>query len=439
MSSENIPHERWIILGLHLLIYVSLLLGYWGYVSAVFEYMGFANDFSGLKVVVGGLVAMVMAIALPTKRTPSSFFLHFILATAVTPALVFMAGADAPWEYGFLTATAFLLVTCVALVPLNIPLPRPFVTASFLLVLLSSCAVSVVLLVGVTGGYKYLNFDLSSVYEFRRAASEASLPIFAYIVPATTKAIIPLGIVLAIVQRRYLLIALFFVCSVLLGAMTNHRAPFFYPIVTLAMFVLATRPQPITWLLALLFGLVGAGIFDGVVINPDGDNYTPWFATLGLRRTFMVPALLNANYLEYFSLSPKLFWADSILTLGLVDNPHGLSAARLIGVEYFGGQETNANVGWIGSGIAQAGYWGLAIYSLGLGLVLQLGDRYAHRLGFGVILALWVVPVWTAALSSDFPTLFLTHGFIVLLLLASAVSLIDPLNTSARRSVPVSA
>ena len=155
------------------------------------------------------------------------------------------------------------------------------------------------------------------------------------------------------------------------------------------------------------------------------------FGNLFVRRSLLVPSLLNWAYFDFFSVNPNTYWADSKLSLGMISSPYDLGIAELIGREFMGNEETHANTGWIGSGMANAGYVGIALYSVFLGLLLSLLDAYAKKLGYSLILAIFVLNVMTATQSADFTTMLLTHGLFALLLI---VMLLQPNQESVHDS-----
>jgi hypothetical protein len=413
--------SKWLVLLLHLAIYAILQIAYVVYVSVLFEYEGYINQISFTKSVAGASAVAFAAILLPRKYKPSAFFLHLILVAAVTPAMVFMGGADAPWEFGIVFFLAFLLVAVVGSQDVDLPLPSATVTPNFLMLVTLGVASLTVVIVALLGGYRFLNFDFSQVYEFRREAADSLPSAFAYILPTVTKAIIPVGIVLAYQQQRIATCIALVGCSFLLAAMSNHKAPFFYPLIVLGGLALAEKSQPITWLLVIVLSTVAVGSVAGLLVVIGEQEQVKWIGTLVIRRLLFLPALLSFFHWEFFSGAEYIYWADSRLSLGITDNPHGEKMAVLIGIEYFG-RDVNANSGWVGSGMGQAGYFGVGLYSIGLACLLLLGNRLAERLGPGPAVGLFVLPVLTGACVTDFSLLFVSHGTAVLILLASCVS-----------------
>ena len=85
---------------------------------------------------------------------------------------------------------------------------------------------------------------------------------------------------------------------------------------------------------------------------------------------------------------------------------------------YLGNEQSGANNGFISSGFAHAGIFGVFFYSLIVGLTLRMiNDITFNKLPLWLALSLCVVPLRALLISSDLFTTFLTHGFIAALLL----------------------
>ena len=144
-----------------------------------------------------------------------------------------------------------------------------------------------------------------------------------------------------------------------------------------------------------------------------------FFGSLLLRRVYFVPAQINYFYYDYFSLNSFILWAESKLTLGLIDYPYSLSTTHRIGLEYFNSENTGANTGWIGSGYAQLGFMGMMIYSFIIGLIFSYINSFSKGINKNIIVAIMIIPLFSLTLSSDLPTALVTHGVLGALILLS--------------------
>ena len=145
------------------------------------------------------------------------------------------------------------------------------------------------------------------------------------------------------------------------------------------------------------------------------SDFSGWFGSLFVRRGLLVPVYLNWCYWDFFSNSQYYYWASSKISLGLIPEPYGMSMSSMIGSIFASG--ANANTGWIGSGMGNAGYFGAFLYSILIGLLFSIFDGFSNKIGRKFVIAVFSVPVLTMIQSTDFPTMFLTHGLVFLVLL----------------------
>jgi hypothetical protein len=93
------------------------------------------------------------------------------------------------------------------------------------------------------------------------------------------------------------------------------------------------------------------------------------------------------------------------------------NGSRLIGEDFFGKEGMNANTGWIGSGYMNAGYFGVILYAMLMGLVLRVLDNLSTRRRLGLVVSLSLLPMIAMITSADLPTGMLTHGGGIVILL----------------------
>ena len=402
------------LLALHLVLFASLLWVYTTYVVDIFGYAGFHDALNVGKALLSPVALLAAFALLRNNGLPSYFFLNLILAFIVTPSLVLFSGSDLPFEFIAVTWTAFALVAAVVFFLRLRRLRTHTVSATRLLPWIVSSGLLLVVGILALGGARYLNFDLTRVYDFRRDAS-ANLPgVFQYLVPTFSNAIVPSGIVLSMHYRRWGLLLLSVSCSVLLFALSSNRLPLFIPVVLATVYWFSRHPRAIDATLLALIAAVAVGGADFHLMQSGVGGLAGLFGSLGVRRALLVPSLMNWSYFDFFSVHPHTYWSDSKVTLGLVDPVYDIGIADLIGRDVFG-RDMHANAGWIGSGMANAGYAGIALYSVALGLLLSLLDACARTLGYTLVLAVFLIPVLSVAVSSDLTTMLLTHGLLVLL------------------------
>ena len=96
---------------------------------------------------------------------------------------------------------------------------------------------------------------------------------------------------------------------------------------------------------------------------------------------------------------------------------NSISFLNINGYRYFNNIDFNANTGWIGSGYAQAGFYGALFYSIILAFFCKIGDFFAIKHGLPICLCVLAGPSLAMIASSDTLTGLLTNGGIFALIM----------------------
>jgi hypothetical protein len=133
------------------------------------------------------------------------------------------------------------------------------------------------------------------------------------------------------------------------------------------------------------------------------------------QRLFFMSSLLDIYYFDFFEGKP-LYWSSSFLKPFLT-YPYDIPPAFLIGKEYFGNAEIQANNGIISDGYTNFGMLGVLFNILVTVIIIRIIDaqKISHRF-FGVFFIMF-----TTFQSSALSTLLLTHGIVILLLVSILV------------------
>jgi hypothetical protein len=154
-----------------------------------------------------------------------------------------------------------------------------------------------------------------------------------------------------------------------------------------------------------------------------------WAKAIIIDRFLLLPAQLNFYYYDFFSQNPKIFWTDSkwLLIGKIFDYPYSLPLPMVIGDTYFNNPEINANTGWIGSGYAHAGFLGMTVYAIVIGLVFKYLDFKVKTLDKNFIIISFSPFIISLFFSSDLKTVFISDGLLLYLLLLSSLNQIKEL------------
>lgn len=401
----------------YVLSYFIMILLYGLYVTKNWEYMGFTANFNWIKFTLSTFVISFFSIITPTGLNTRSFFLNIIIISNLIPSMTLYAYADQPTYAAIVICMAISIVYVISAVQLN-TLSLIGINAEILMwisVLVTGC---LILAFYFIGGFRHFNLDIWKVYDYRRAAA-AELPgAFSYLSPIFSSILTPFGILISIIYRKYVVFAFFLGASIMQFGFTSHKSILFSPFVALGIYFILLRfrrflPIQIILLLSLSVGMIATLMMAG----PDDSSIWGNYNTLFIRRTLMVPSLLDYTYFDFFSKNEYYYWASSKLTFGLVDSPYTISSAKLIGDVYYNNADMSANTGFIGSGFAQAGILGVIFYSFGTGLILAILQAYGRRLGHTFVIAIAFQSALNMFSSTDFLTLFMTHGMMILIIL----------------------
>lgn len=137
--------------------------------------------------------------------------------------------------------------------------------------------------------------------------------------------------------------------------------------------------------------------------------------------------MLNTLFLDFFERNPIYYWSASRFTSWIHENPYGTTAPYVIGIKYFASPQMAANTGAIGSGHANAGLFGVALYSVKIGLFIGVLNAYGARIGHAAVAAVSFDVVFYVVTSTDLTTALLTHRLLLLVfILALSPSMVEP-------------
>ncbi|SEH18295.1 hypothetical protein SAMN05428974_2522 [Sphingopyxis sp. YR583] len=372
-------------------------------------------------------IAIPIAIALApftllTRNRIASFVLTLNILFILIPTGVCAWNGAVPLSVFHLTFASSVVIAVVASYPANMkirPVPQASIDYSLWILLAIFALIFIILFIS---GTQFLNFSLVEVYEFRDQARESLPVIFEYARSTATASMLPVGVALALRDKRIILVAGYAVGAVFLFALSSHKAilfSFLFLIITFYSFRFRYNYMMI-WAagfvgFAVLFyienALMGRGILES---NFVGD--------LLLRRTIFTPALLNGYYVDFFSGNPMYYWSNSKITLGFMQPPYSIGPSYVIGGFMFGDFTLSANTGIIGSGYANAGMIGVFAYSLMTGLILSYLNFCDNERSPAIMCTYFAMLFHTIFRDTDLITAFLNHGLLIFLVLVLLVS-----------------
>ena len=412
-SRFGIPKKR-IYLVLSVILYKLILdFSYIEIISTRFEYADFQLNYSLNNYVISWVFLLYSLIFVKFKiNKVSDFFFITMLINLLVPLFV-LYGLDNRYSIFPVTITTLGVSLTYQFSKLNIFHKLKTLrinNGKYITVAISSICVLFLVF-----WYNYvnvrLNFNFFDVYEFRHENKElAGGGLLTYIISWTYQVFNILLLILSIHYRKYTYILIILIIQIFFFAASAHKSILFYPLLILFLKYYTDRFNynhnlVLIYSLILIFPLASYFIYS--------DIFSSSFI---LRRVFLIPAKLTYVYFDFFKDNPHVYWSNSFLSF-FSEYPYSEPYKTLIG-QFYGFEDASANNGYISSGYAQGGVFGVFIYVFILGLILNLIDILVkNSLPLWIALSLTIIPFRSIQLSSDLLIVILTHGFIVVILM----------------------
>jgi hypothetical protein len=342
-------------------------------------------------------------------KTVSDVFLFMATLFLVAPMTSeYGLNAARPLAPVMTAVIALLLVDLVARIRLlDVISTHPVPGGRMLVIVLSVIAILYLVAWGYfSGAFQYFSFDVRRVYEFRDKVTELlDVGVLGYFNLWTYKVFTIFLVCVLLQYRRFGLLLLVLACQIYFFGLTSHRIVLFLPLLAIGLWLYLGRldqlaPMPYVTADGLLFALYlhQAWSIDSI---PE----------IAIRRAFFVPSGLVFQWFDYFDAHPHIYWADKILA-SFSDGVYvRVNIPRLIGDYLVPGSNSAANSGMVAAGYAQAGYLGVTLYAIILGLVLSvLNGIVRSGVPLWLVAALSIGPLRTAVADSDLFTALLSHG-----------------------------
>lgn len=391
------------------LYFFFMIYVYMNFISKIYEYSGFYKDFNFVNIVIAFIAVLVIYFAVPCEND-LHYYYHLMLAVLFVPSMVLFSVGSPGLSYFFAN---FICISIVIAVPYFIRVKSLKVCEVNLnLILYAFVFVVLVYFLGIIfkGGLGYFNLNFKKVYELRSLSATNLGGLYDYASPVVGKIVVPLLIVLSAIKKKWFFLILGVLSSVLIFSFTSHKSPLFYPVLILIFYYFSKKNFSIYILLGCIFVVV-VSILDFVFIEYTGG----WFGSIFVRRALLVPSYLNYCYIDFFTGHTPYFWSESKITFGQVASPYQLKTVNLIGDIYFNKPDMSANAGWIGSGFANASWYGAIFYSFLVGLLVSFLASFGKAIDGRFVFASSSIVLLAILTSTDLITSLMTHGLIFLI------------------------
>lgn len=401
----------------------ALDYSYINYVSEVFQYAGFLLDFSIFNYVLSTIIVTLFVFLVPYNFNKiSDWFLNFFFLLVLMPiACMYGLNKNLSISVFLLNILVFLILYIILKIKQIKVLNFSKVKNGESLFLFLSVFVIFYLISWyiLTGAISNFNLDFSKVYEFREINSELTNIGVASYVNNWVYQIFSLALLgYGFLKKNKFIIIFSIVSQIIFFGVSAHKSVLFsiFMIAGLYFYFKISKSLIVIPIFLSLLIMISMTIY----LNDNFSIYPSMF----IRRFIFVPAQLSYAYFDFFQINPYDFWSRSFLSsINSTHYPDGVS--KTIG--YFLGTEASANNGFVSSGYAQAGLFGVILYASLTGYILKnidyLAKANSYPLWFSLILI--VNPLKNLILSSDLFTVLLTHGLLISILLLFLLNNID--------------
>jgi hypothetical protein len=359
------------------------------------------------------LYALNLLTLRPNQHSVGNIFQVMATLFVVAPLTSeFGLDSDKPIEPVLATIVAFFVAKLVSELDLFNSSKRPGMSQGRYLATITAIG-GIVYLVAwsiVSGAVANFNLQPELVYEFRdKSALMLDVGMLAYINLWIYNTFTIYLVCVSLEKKRYYLLVPLLALQAYFGGVTNHKSVAFMPLLAIGFwyFLAGTKklyPMPLA-LAVLILGSLGVYYIWDYSLVPG----------LVVRRTFYVPSGLTFVWFDFFDHQPFVFWSDSLLAR-FVDTKYtgGIKIPFVVGDYILPNNDLAANNGMVSAGYSQAGYAGILLYSVILGIILN-GINHMAKTGVPLWMAtaMTIVPLRIAISDSDLPTAILSHGIMI--------------------------
>lgn len=385
-----------------------------------YEYFGYTASFNLINAIVSFIYLGILScfLVIQTDNIKALYVLMIILQVVI-PMLCLYTFAE---KFVIFDLYMFMSFSCVIVVSIVGSVRISYITnlsnVSFNNLFLPLLTIVILFTLAryiVLNGLSVFNLDITKVYDYRLLLRESMTGILAYLDSWTVKVINPFCIVYSLYRKNKSLVVFYVTLQVLLFGFSSHKSVLFSALILVCFFYITPFFQRRKWFIIWIF-IVACFAPLLLYFKEISGMWSSIF-----RRVFFVPATLNFYYYEYFSMNSFDWFRQSFLR-HFVSSNYDLLLPRIIGLEYFGNMETNANTGFLGAGYAQGGFLVMIVYSVIIGMLINVIAAFCKKLPPGLAVGITILPMSSLFTSGDLPSSLVTGGLLIALFLLYIMS-----------------
>lgn len=420
-----------LVILLHLAFGIALMLFAVNFNEAVLGDLAPAPNLrSDDDAAIGLLLAIIPLFWLPERlESPSQVFGYLLyLAVYLSFCTVGLQSIQAPMG-DLISFIGICCLCCIVLFRMRFyrqaPLQRDGVKPELIVVLCVAGALAVVALAMATIGVDFQPLAIGDVYdlrEFRRFQfADEGRWYWGYILPPMNQVLAPVVVCMTLSSRRYFLLPLGILIAYAGYQISSQKDALGSAFICIAAFYAwrtsskgAYAFSPVRILVTMLALLIGTVAFEYWVDDPSH-----LLSQLTIGRLFVIPGMITAYWVEFFSSNPYGNFAGSGL-LGLLfgrEQAYAIPLSYVIGLQYFDNEAVNANVNLWADSFGQFGIAGVIMASGVAVAILRILDRLSLDRHKAFILPA-CLPLAFSLTNGSVTSVFLTNGLWLLIIIA---------------------
>ena len=378
------------------------------YVSIVYGYTGFVNDFSMSSFIIS-VIALISTfpffnIFLKDSKRISSIVISLFYYISFMPFLTLYAYnvVDSDFFKLFFIYWVVLLISSIIfshIQPEYWGLRLPKEKTIFFLCLFFSFIVFFIF-----GYYRKFDFyfGITEVYNLRSSANNFNMPSILTYLLGFARGSLPIFLIYYLINRNKKMIVLIIIVQLANFSIDGMKTVLFITVLTIIVGLFFSdsylKKMPTFAVVFLVFAkILGFIRFDYIL-------------SLIIRRMFFDPNLISFYYYDYSKIQEPYYYQNLLRFFGVGFNNFRFD--RLIGEIYFNAPSMGANTGLFGDAYRNLGWAGVFIMPILIALILFILDGVSKGLKIKIYL-ISAIQFGLALISSSLPTVFLTHGFLV--------------------------
>ena len=394
------------------LVYIYIISPYYSYLGM--KYL----PGTIMEVFISYFFVVILAFFIKNKtKKPFNFaFYYFYLFIYIPVSSLAYLNSSLNYNSFLILTVVFLFIGIINLFTFSVKLNfnKLEMNTNRLFVLIFLISIINLILIGLKFGFKVNFISLMDVYEVRAIFKEQLSSFYGYIINWQGNIFNIFILIYGIKKKNIIFILFAIVAQYFLFSISGFRSLFFSIIFVL--WIIFGVKFYLRKMFVYITGTLIVSIITMVAV------YFLWFdkglilLSIFVRRLLFLPGLLYYNYLDFFSTHPFNLFAENLPFRWFIKSNYTLPLPQVIGVNYWGNPETDANANMFADGFANGGILGIVVIFLLLLFVLKLTDDFSYNKDKLFVYGLLAMPFFSLTNSSLLSTL-LTHGLLISILI----------------------